>query len=119
MRHTEVDAIRERLQQRLDEFTKRAGKIENDLRTPRNPDWEDRVTETENDEVLESLESSARRGGPDSGSPGSGECRHLRDLPDLRHASRRRASGSGSAHSDLHQLCFVRHARQKDQSLSV
>ena len=41
MRHTEVDAIRERLQQRLDEFTKRAGKIENDLRTPRNPDWED------------------------------------------------------------------------------
>ncbi len=58
MRHTEVDAIRERLQQRLGELTKRAGKIENDLRKPLNPDWEDRVTETENDEVLESLESS-------------------------------------------------------------
>ena len=58
MRHTEVDAIRERLQQRLDVLTKRAGKIENDLRMPRNPDWEDRATETENDEALESLESS-------------------------------------------------------------
>ena len=58
MRHTEADAIRERLHQRLDELSKRAGKIENDLRKPRNPDWEDRATETENDEALESLELS-------------------------------------------------------------
>ena len=58
MRHTEAEAIRERLQQRLDELSKRAGKIENDLRKSRNPDWEDRATETENDDALESLELS-------------------------------------------------------------
>ncbi|MDA1183951.1 MAG: TraR/DksA C4-type zinc finger protein [Acidobacteria bacterium] len=58
MRHSELDVIRERLQQRLGELTKRAGKIENDLRQPLNPDWEDRITERENDEVLESLDAS-------------------------------------------------------------
>lgn len=58
MRHTELDVLRERLQQRLDELTKRAERIENDLRQPRNPDSEDRATERENDEVLESLDAS-------------------------------------------------------------
>ena len=55
VRHTELDVVRERLQQRLDGLTKRAGKIETDLRQPLNPDSEARVTERENDEVLQSL----------------------------------------------------------------
>ena len=58
MRHTKLDVLRERLQQRLDELTKRAGRIETDLRKPLNPDSQDRVTQTENDEVLESLDAS-------------------------------------------------------------
>ena len=58
MQDTELDVVRERLQQRLDELTRRAGKIEADLRQPLNPDSEDRVTERENDEVLQSLEAS-------------------------------------------------------------
>ena len=58
MGHTELNVLRERLQQRLDELTKRAGRIENDLRQPLNPDSEDRITERENDEVLESLDAS-------------------------------------------------------------
>ena len=58
MRDSERDAIRERLQQRLDQLTRRAGQIGNDLRRPQNPDWEERATEIENDEVLESLDSS-------------------------------------------------------------
>ncbi len=58
MRHTELNVLRERLRRRLDELTNRAGKIENDLRQPLNPDSEDRVTETENVEVLESLDAS-------------------------------------------------------------
>ena len=58
MGHTELNVLRERLQQRLDELTKRAWKIENDLRQPLNPDSEDRITERENDEVLESLDAS-------------------------------------------------------------
>ena len=36
----------------------RAGKIESDLRKPQNPDWGERAIEIENDEVLETLDSS-------------------------------------------------------------
>ena len=32
--------------------------MESDLRKPQNPDWEERATETEGDEVLETLDSS-------------------------------------------------------------
>jgi RNA polymerase-binding transcription factor DksA len=58
VQHTELDVLRERLQQRLDELTRRAGKIEHDLRQPLSPDSEERVTEMENDEVLEGLDAS-------------------------------------------------------------
>ena len=58
MQDTELNAIREQLQQRLDQLTERAGKIESDLRKPQNPDWEQRATEVENDEVLEGLDLS-------------------------------------------------------------
>jgi DnaK suppressor protein len=50
--------IRTRLQHRLDQLTKRAGKIEADLRKPGNPDWQERAVEKENDEVLERLDTS-------------------------------------------------------------
>ena len=54
----ELAATRDRLEQRLAQLTKRAGEIESDLRRPQNPDWEERATEIENDEVLETLDSS-------------------------------------------------------------
>ena len=52
-------ASRNRLQERLALLTVRAGKIESDLRKPQNQDWEERATEIENDEVLETLDSTA------------------------------------------------------------
>ncbi len=58
MKSAELAATRDQLQQRLSRLTKRAGKIESNLRKPQNPDWEERATEVENDEVLETLDSS-------------------------------------------------------------
>ena len=58
MNSTELAVSRDRLQQRLSQLMKRAGEIESDLRKPQNPDWEERATEIENDEVLETLDSS-------------------------------------------------------------
>ena len=55
MQDSERNVIRGRLEQRLAQLTRRAGKIGTDLRRPQNPDSEERATETENDEVLESL----------------------------------------------------------------
>ncbi len=55
--HTHED-VRTRLQQRLDQLTRRARKIGADLRRPQNPDWQERATEAENDEVLEYLDAS-------------------------------------------------------------
>ena len=52
------DALRESLEQRLATLTRRAGKIEADLRKPQNPDWQERAVEIENDEVLEGLDAS-------------------------------------------------------------
>lgn len=58
MKEIELAAMRDRLQSRLSQLTKRAGKIESDLRKPQNPDWVERATELENDEVLETLDTS-------------------------------------------------------------
>ena len=58
MKETELAAMRDRLQKRLSQLTERAGKIESDLRKPQNPDWAERATELENDEVLETLDTS-------------------------------------------------------------
>ena len=58
MKSRELAATRDRLQQRLTQLAERAGQIETDLRKPQNPDWEERATETEGDEVLETLDSS-------------------------------------------------------------
>jgi DnaK suppressor protein len=56
----EHQALRTQLESRLRELTRRVGKIEGDLRQPGNPDWEERGTERENDEVLEGLDQSGR-----------------------------------------------------------
>lgn len=58
MKDERLAAIRRRLEERLALLTVRAGKIESDLRKPQNPDWEERATEIENDEVLESLDTT-------------------------------------------------------------
>lgn len=58
MTPAELATIRDRLQRRRAHLTERAGKIESDLRRPQNQDWEERATETENDEVLETLDVS-------------------------------------------------------------
>ena len=58
MKQAELATTRDRLQQRLSRLTKRAGQIESDLRKPQNPDWEERATEIENDDVLETLDTS-------------------------------------------------------------
>ena len=55
---SEHDAVRETLEKRLATLSRRADKIEADLRKPQNPDWEERAVEVENDEVLEGLDAS-------------------------------------------------------------
>lgn len=52
--------LRERLEARRDQLMARTGQIERDLRTLRDPDSEERVTESENDEVLEGLGGAER-----------------------------------------------------------
>lgn len=51
----DVAHYQERLQKRLDELSRRLGKIESSLDQPGNPNIEDQATERENDEVLEGL----------------------------------------------------------------
>jgi DnaK suppressor protein len=54
-------AVRLELVRRLEHLMTRAGKMELDLRSPRNSDWTERATETENDEVLQSLDEVTRK----------------------------------------------------------
>lgn len=51
-----ADAVRRQLEDRLAVLLRRAGKIEVDLQQPHDPDWQERATEVENDEVLEGLD---------------------------------------------------------------
>ena len=50
------DAVREQLEHRLADLTRRVVKIEGDLKQPHEPDWQERATQLENDEVLEELD---------------------------------------------------------------
>jgi len=56
----DIQATRRRLEARRDELFKRTGKIQRDLRQLRDQDSQERVTETENDEVLEGLDEVER-----------------------------------------------------------
>ena len=54
------DDARAHLQERLDVLLKRVDEIGGDLRRPADRDWQERATENENDEVLETLDESSR-----------------------------------------------------------
>jgi DnaK suppressor protein len=49
-------ALGTQLQGRLDQLLRRVGKIEGDLRSPHDRDWQERASQLENDEVLEGLD---------------------------------------------------------------
>lgn len=49
-------AVKMQLQERLDQLLRRVGKIEADLRSTHDRDWQERASELENDEVLEGLD---------------------------------------------------------------
>lgn len=53
-------AVRAQLQDRLDRLLRRVGKIEGDLRSTHDRDWQERASELENDEVLEGLDDLGR-----------------------------------------------------------
>ena len=50
--------LRARLQQRLEMLNRRVQKVEKNLQSGRSQDWQERATETENDEVLQRLDES-------------------------------------------------------------
>jgi DnaK suppressor protein len=52
--------IREELMTKAAQLRERLGKVQSHLREPGNPDWQERATEVENDEVLESLDTHGR-----------------------------------------------------------
>lgn len=52
---SEFSAIRQELQDKLDQLIARAGTIEHDLSETPSEDWEDRATEMEEEEVLSAV----------------------------------------------------------------
>jgi RNA polymerase-binding protein DksA len=73
----EHNALRKQLEDRLTRLQHRVGKIEGDLRQTHDPDWAERGTELENDEVLEGLDEMT-----------------LREIEQIRAALKRIESGS-------------------------
>lgn len=56
----DVTVLRAELEGRLDVLLKRVDRITGDLRKPGDPDWQERATELENDDVLEGLDDASR-----------------------------------------------------------
>lgn len=56
----DVTVLRAQLEGRLDVLLKRVDRIAGDLRKPGDPDWQERATELENDDVLEGLDEASR-----------------------------------------------------------
>jgi RNA polymerase-binding transcription factor DksA len=54
------EALRAELSMRIDTLSRRADRIEADLRKPGDRDWVERANEIENDEVLDSLDEITR-----------------------------------------------------------
>jgi RNA polymerase-binding transcription factor DksA len=73
----DTEATRQALEARRDQLVTRTGRIQGDLRKLRDPDSQERVTESENDEVLEGLDGVERA-----------------ELERVNHALERLASGS-------------------------
>jgi len=59
MHTTQID-IRQQLETELDRLTQRVTRIDSDLRATHDPDWAERATEIEDDEVLEGLGAAGR-----------------------------------------------------------
>jgi DnaK suppressor protein len=57
---TATDAARRALEERREKLVSRTGKIQRDLRRLPDSDSQERVTETENDQVLERLDDTER-----------------------------------------------------------
>lgn len=57
---SDVTVLRGYLERRLDVLLKRVDRIAVDLRKPGDPDWQERATELENDDVLEGLDDASR-----------------------------------------------------------
>jgi RNA polymerase-binding transcription factor DksA len=58
---SKYEEARTQLLQRLEHLTQRVGLIEEDLRKPHDPDWQERAIQLENDEVLEGLDEMSRK----------------------------------------------------------
>ena len=55
---SDLSPLRAKLEARMARLNKRVGAIEKDLRSPRDQDWQESITERENDEVLEGLDNA-------------------------------------------------------------
>jgi RNA polymerase-binding transcription factor DksA len=55
-----VTVLRQDLERRLDVLLERVDRIAGDLRKLGDPDWQERATELENDDVLEGLDEASR-----------------------------------------------------------
>jgi RNA polymerase-binding transcription factor DksA len=55
-----TEQTRLKLVAQLDRLVGRVGRIEGDLRKPRDPDWPEAAVEAENDDVLERLDAATR-----------------------------------------------------------
>ena len=56
----DLSVVRAELESRLDVLLRRVERITGDLRKPGDPDWQERATEVENDDVLEGLDDASR-----------------------------------------------------------
>lgn len=56
----DLSVLRAGLERRLAVLLRRVDRITGDLRKPADPDWQERATEIENDDVLEGLDEASR-----------------------------------------------------------
>jgi len=56
----DLSVVRAELESRLEVLLRRVERITGDLRKPADPDWQERATEVENDDVLEGLDDASR-----------------------------------------------------------
>lgn len=56
----DVNRVETLLRERLDQITRRVGRIEGDLRSVHDRDWPERASELANDDVLEGLDEIGR-----------------------------------------------------------
>ena len=103
-----VNRVETLLRERLDQITRRVGRIEGDLRSAHDRDWPERASELANDDVLEGLDEIGRAEfAADSRGVASNRERQLRHLFPVRAADQRRAPVGNSNGRDLHRVCAL------------